>query len=100
MTSIDTSALIQGVVRGAKSADSAAPLRIVLLPGETLRIPHPHANVHVLSGTAWLTTEGKDIILCGGQCLSCNEQCQASATAKEPPVISGLGSQAVLFEVC
>jgi hypothetical protein len=97
MTSIDASALFQGVVRGA---DAAATLRIVLLPGETLRIPRPRANVHVLSGTAWLTTEGKDIILCSGQCLSCSEQCQDSATAKEPPVISGLGSKAVVFEVC
>jgi hypothetical protein len=97
MTSIDTSALIRGVVRGARSADN--PLRIVLLPGETLRIPSPRANVHVLSGTAWLTSGGKDIILCGGQCLSCGEQCQDSAVATEPPVISGLGSQAVLFEV-
>jgi hypothetical protein len=105
MSSINTSALFQGVARGAKSAgyrgaDGAAPLRIVLLPGETLRIPRPRSTVKVLSGTAWLTSEGKDIILCDGQCRSCDEKCQSTATSNEAPVISGVGSQAVLFEVC
>jgi hypothetical protein len=97
MSSIDTSALFQGVARGV---DSEAPLRIVLLPGEALRIPRARATVKVLSGTAWLTSDGKDIILCQGQCSDCDEQCQSMATAREPSVISGVGSQAVLFEVC
>ncbi|MGA2477942.1 MAG: hypothetical protein ABSG63_04240 [Spirochaetia bacterium] len=97
MSSINTSALFQGVARGV---DAAAPLRIMLLPGEALRIPRGRATVRVLSGTAWLTLEGKDIILCTGQCVDCDEQCRSMAIAKEAPVISGLGSQAVLFEVC
>jgi hypothetical protein len=96
MSSINTSALFQGVARGT---DAAAPLRIVLLPGEALRIPRARATVRVLSGTAWLTSEGKDIILCKGQCLTCDEQCQEAVTPNEQPVISGVGSQAVLFEV-
>ena len=89
MSSIDMSLLFQGVVRGAAAA---APLRIVLLRGEALRIPRASTTIHVLSGNAWLTSEGQDIILCNGQCLSV-------ATPKEPPVISGIGSEAVLFEV-
>jgi hypothetical protein len=89
MSSIDMSLLFQGVARGAPAA---APLRLVLLPGEALRIPRAHSTVRVLSGTAWLTSEGKDIILCNGQCLPV-------ATLREPPVISGVGSAAVLFEV-
>jgi hypothetical protein len=97
MSSINASALFKGVTRGS---DAAVPLRIVLLPGEALRIPRARATVRVLSGTAWLTSEGKDIILCKGQCLACNEQCQEAATPKEQPVISGVGFQAVLFEVC
>jgi hypothetical protein len=105
MSSINTSALFQGVARGTKSADyrgadAAAPLRIVLLPGEVLRIPRTRVTVKVLSGTAWLTSEGKDIILCKGECSDCGEHCQSMAIANEAPVISGLGTQAVLFEVC
>ena len=90
MSSIDMSLLFEGVARGVP-AD--APLRIVLLPGEALRIPRARPTIRVLSGTAWLTSEGKDIILCRGQCL-------AVATTNEAPVISGIGSEAVLFEVC
>jgi hypothetical protein len=89
MSSINMSLLFQGVARGAPAT---APLRIVLLPGEALRIPRARATIRVLSGTAWLTSEGEDIILCSGQCLSV-------ATSKEPPVISGIGSEAVLFEL-
>jgi hypothetical protein len=90
MSSIDMSLLFEGVARGVPAA---APLRIVLLPGEALRIPCARPTIRVLSGIAWLTSEGKDIILCRGQCL-------AVATTNEAPVISGLGSQVVLFEVC
>ena len=89
MSSIDMSLLFQGVVRGAAAA---APLRIVLLPGEALRIPRARATIRVLSGTAWLTSGSDDIILHNGQCLSV-------ARPKEPPVISGIGSEPVLFEV-
>jgi hypothetical protein len=83
------SLLFQGVARGTPAA---SPLRFVLLPGEVLRIPSTRSTIRVISGTAWLTSEGEDIILCNGQCLSV-------ATPREPPVISGIGSAAVLFEV-
>ena len=89
MSSIDISLILQGA---ARSATAAAPLRIMLLPGEVLRFPRSRATIRVLSGTAWLTSGGEDVILCNGQGLSV-------ATSKQPPVISGIGAQAVLFEV-
>ena len=97
MSSHDMTSLFQDVSRAAGSRGVGATdahLRIVLLPGETLRIP-PEArpSLCVLSGTAWVTTAGKDIILTDGQCLSVEQQAEA-------PVISGLGRRAVMFEVC
>jgi hypothetical protein len=89
MSSHDLSSLFHDVARAAD-----VPLRIVLLPGEALRLPaEARPSVCVLSGTAWVTTRGKDIILTDGQCLSVEEQA-------ERPVISGVGSKAVMFEVC
>jgi hypothetical protein len=89
MSSHDMSSLFQDVTRAAD-----AHLRIVLLPGETLRIPpEAHPSLCVLSGTAWVTAAGKDIILTDGQCFSVERQAEA-------PVISGVGSKAVMFEVC
>jgi hypothetical protein len=89
MSSMDISLLFQGVARGAAAA---APLRIVLLQGEALRIPRARTTIRVLSGTAWLTAGDEDIILYNGQCLS-------MATPKKSPVISGIGSEPVLFEM-
>ena len=81
----------QGVER-ASAAAAPSTLRLVLLPGETLRIPGTHARILALSGTAWITREGKDILIASG------EQKDLPA-ARDCTVISAIGTEALLFEV-
>ena len=44
--------------------------RLTLLKGHALRLPRTCPRVHVLSGTAWVTVAGKDIILEVGETVS------------------------------
>lgn len=44
--------------------------RLTLLRNHTFRLPRTCPNVHVLSGTAWVTVAGKDIILEVGETVS------------------------------
>ena len=91
MSTAEMTLLFQGVERaGATTTPSA--LRLVLLPGETLRIPRAHARIAALTGTAWITRGGKDILLTAG------ERCELPA-ARDSTVISAIGSEALLFEV-
>jgi hypothetical protein len=83
--------LFQGVGR-ARAATAPSALRIVLLAGETLRIPGTQTSIRALSGTAWITREGKDILLSSG------EQKDLPA-ARDCTVISAIGTEALLFEV-
>jgi hypothetical protein len=91
MSTAEMTLLFQGVER-AVSATTPSVLRLVLLPGETLRIPRTYASITALSGTAWITRGGKDILLTSG------ERCELRA-ARDCTVISAIGSEALLFEV-
>lgn len=90
MSAIDLSLLLprNDSVVGA----GTPPLRVVLLPGEALRVPRGGRTVRVLSGTAWMTRAGVDIV------LPCGERSDLRAS-RDAPVISALGASPLLVEV-
>ncbi len=97
MSTIDLGLLLNGLDRRARrasgSADSAeAPLRVVLMEGEALRLPASRTRVAVLTGTAWVTQSGEDRILMAGETLT------AAANA-DCAVVSALGNVPLLIEV-
>ncbi len=70
----------------------AGVLRVVLLPGDALRIPQRMSHLRVLTGTAWITQAGRDSILAPGQCYRVR-------STGDCPVISGLRGEPLLVEV-
>ena len=91
MSTAEMTLLFQGVER-ASAETAPSILRLVLLPGETLRIPGARASIRALSGTAWITRDGKDILLATGEKKDL-------AAARDSAVISAIGTEALLFEV-
>jgi hypothetical protein len=67
-------------------------LRFALYSGELLRIPRNRQHLHVLSGTAWISVEGKDIVAPPGYCARL-------VRTRIPTLVSGLGGHALLFEI-
>jgi len=94
MSTIDIGLLLEGMDRRpAGSIDTAdAPLRVVLVQGEALRLPASRTSVRVLSGTAWVTQAGKDNVLVAGQAMT-------AAAGADCAVVSALGTLPLLLEV-
>ncbi len=92
MSTVDLSLLLAGSQRNAQIGIGPTPLRIVLLPGEVLRMPRSRARLRVLSGAAWLSRAGTDTVLSEGQCAT------VPAT-RDAAVISGLGVQPLMVEL-
>jgi hypothetical protein len=91
MSTIDLSLLLTGGERTAPIGAGPTPLRVVLLPGELLRVPRAGTSIRVLSGTAWITRAGTDLVLSQGEARTLD--------ARDRAVISGLGSLPLLVEV-
>ncbi len=99
MSTIDLGLVLNGMdrrTRAAGSRDSSgsapAPLRVVLVQGEALRLPHARANLSVLSGTAWITQCGEDQVLKAGMEMT-------AAACQDRAVVSALGTLPLLVEV-
>jgi len=91
MSTAEMTLLFQGV--GRASAETVPSiLRLVLLPGETLRIPGAPARIRALSGTAWITRDGHDMLLAAGEA-------RELPASRDCAVISAIGTEALLFEV-
>jgi hypothetical protein len=68
------------------------PTCFTLQRGEVFRIPSMWRELHVLSGIAWITVAGKDIVLTSGE--------KASLTANEgSAILSTLGKEPLILEV-
>jgi mannose-6-phosphate isomerase-like protein (cupin superfamily) len=93
MSTAEMTLLFQG--RGSRGASGASDstLRLVLLPGEVLRVPPTHGTLRVLSGTAWVSLEGEDVLLGRDDLIDI-------AHRADRPVVSGLGREPLFFEVC
>jgi hypothetical protein len=78
--------------RYAGSCDEISALRIALRYGEQLRVPDASKRLHLLSGTAWVSSGGRDYVLDDGDCLSVSR-------AKGGAIISPLREEPILFEL-
>lgn len=80
-------------VRESQTDSRTAPavLRVVLYGGEVCRLPRSCRRVRVLSGQAWITLAGRDVLLTEGE--------QTTFTASKAPIlVSGLGSAPLVLE--
>jgi hypothetical protein len=93
MSTAEMTLLFQTVERTGACSSSDSALRLVLLQGEVLRVPPTSGTLRILSGTAWVSLEGRDVLLCRGEYLDI-------ARRADRPVVSGLGGEPLLFEVC
>jgi hypothetical protein len=93
MSTAEMTLLFQGREHGGACGQSDSTLRLVLLQGEVLRVPPMRGTLRVLSGTAWVSLEGEDILLGRDQFIDI-------ARRSDPPIVSGLGREPLLFEVC
>jgi hypothetical protein len=75
------------------SGQMAQMLRLVLYKGEIFRLPGAPTCMRVLSGNAWLTVDGQDIIVAGGETASVR-------TKKDVALVSTFDSAPLVFEVC
>jgi hypothetical protein len=66
-------------------------LRLVLYKGEVFRLPQRFKEIQILSGRAWLTMNGKDILVEAGQKVSL-------ATGKDIALISTVRDVPVVLE--
>ena len=89
MSTIDLGLVLNGMDRrsrtaGSRDSSAPAPLRVVLVQGETLRLPSSRASLSVLAGTAWVTQCGEDQVLQAGQEMT-------AAACPDRAVVSALG---------
>jgi len=73
-------------------ASETVKLRVVLYPGEVYRLPEAGQRVRVAAGQAWLTTQGRDVVL----------QADESArlpVSREPALVSSLGPAPLMVEL-
>ena len=66
--------------------------RPTLFPGELLRIPRDSQRLDVLSGTAWITAAGTDVIVPPGSCAKL-------IRTRNPALVSALGGEPLLLEI-
>jgi hypothetical protein len=93
MSTIDFGLILDGVDRRtAGSATAEAPLRVVLVQGEALRLPRSRTSIRVLAGSAWITQRGEDRVLAAGEAMT-------AAAGADCVVVSALGAQPLLLEV-
>ncbi len=91
MSTAEMALFLRNAERDAPSVRQRA-FRLVLYRSEALSIALPRRSVRVLSGTAWISANGLDIVLEAGQSAE-------FPIGREPAVISAIGGEAVLFEL-
>lgn len=67
------------------------PARLTLNPGEIFRIPVVCKELQIVSGVAWISVAGKDIILNAGETVSL-------ADSDEVAILSALGDEPLSLE--
>lgn len=54
---------LKSVLNSRNVANSPVALRLAVYPDEVYRLPQAGERVRVISGRAWLSAQGKDVIL-------------------------------------
>lgn len=73
--------------------ESAVAWRLLLYPAETYRVPRSCHAVHVQTGLAWLTHDGRDIVLGEGESVELDGKrdiAVVSSVSKVPLVLEVL----------
>ena len=70
----------------------SSPYLLSLAPGEVFRLPQASHSVQVLSGIAWLTVAGEDIILA-------NHEVASLLSSQNVALISALSEQPLLLKI-
>ena len=76
----------------AKTTNERRPLRVMLLQGEVQRIEASYRGLRVRSGRAWVTVNGRDLVL---------KRCEAIAleVRRDAAVVSALGRAPLVVEL-
>ncbi len=74
-----------------RDVKSLVQYKVTLQEGNVLRVPLECREVHILSGVAWITVNGEDIILLSGETASL-------APTKGSAVLSVLGNKPLTLE--
>lgn len=67
-------------------------LRLILYKNEVCRIPHSYGEVRVVSGSAWVTMNGRDMFLVRGERVSLD-------SSEDMALVSALGKAPLILEV-
>ncbi|MGA2612055.1 MAG: hypothetical protein ABSG38_01205 [Spirochaetia bacterium] len=89
---VDIAFVLRSVAKNVPARPSRRVLRFALYLGELLRVPRDRQHLHVLSGTAWISAAGRDIVAPLGSCVKL-------VRSRYPALVSGLGGQPLLFEI-
>jgi hypothetical protein len=84
--------VLQNAVRSVAARQARYLLRFALYSGELLRIPRNKQRLHVLSGTAWISASGRDIVASPGSCVKIGRP-------RHPALVSALGGGPLLLEI-
>lgn len=90
--STDIALVLRNAGRSVPARQPRYVLRFALYSGELLRIPRDKRHLHVLSGTAWITAAGRDMVASPGSCSKLGR-------IRHPALVSALGVRPLLFEV-
>jgi hypothetical protein len=68
-------------------------LRLALVRGQALKAPRAASTLSVLSGTAWVSFGGEDLLLCRGESL------RLEPRRRDPVIVSAVGEEGLFFEL-
>jgi len=88
-----STSILSETLRGFVASEPGRGLRLTLLSGDALSLPDSARNLCIDSGTAWVSVDGEDILLEGGECFGLPRK------AKHGAVISATAKQALSFEL-
>ena len=76
----------------AKTSNASMPMRVMLLQGEIQRVASNYRGLRVRSGRAWVTVNGRDLVL---------KRCEEIAldTRRDAAVVSALGRAPLVIEL-
>jgi hypothetical protein len=69
MSGADAVLIYNNIANRSARSSRTGSLRLILLHGEALRVPKRLGFLRVLSGTAWVSMDGKDFVVAEGQSL-------------------------------
>ncbi len=91
MSSADITLAFEDVLRGSAGARPAV-LRLAMRRGEALKIPATRRQISVLTGIAWVSQAGEDMLVGARGCLEI-------LRGKDAAVVSPVGGDGLLIEV-